>query len=185
MSDSSEVWLPTRIDGYEVSSLGAVRSKPRLDSYGRRVRGCILKPTLRNGYYEVSPSIDGVAELVRVHVLVLETFKGPKPEPLMVARHYDDNRLNNRIENLSWGTHSENAYDKVRNGKHPATLKANCPRGHSLSSSNLVPSQLSRGRRSCLSCARADSYMLRHPELDMQVESDRYYRQLTGIKVSP
>jgi hypothetical protein len=50
-------------------------------------------------------------------VLVLETFVGPKPTPKHECCHRDDDRSNNAVENLYWGTHAENMRDIVKN--HP------------------------------------------------------------------
>lgn len=44
----------------------------------------------------------------RVHRLVCEAFNGPAPGPDQVVMHLDENALNNRPENLQWGTQSEN-----------------------------------------------------------------------------
>ena len=49
------------------------------------------------------------------HRLVLESFVGPCPDGCE-ARHLDGNRLNNRVENLAWGTHRENMDDMDRHG---------------------------------------------------------------------
>lgn len=38
------------------------------------------------------------------------------PDNLPVVRHIDDNKLNNNINNLEWGTYSENTKDAIRNG---------------------------------------------------------------------
>ncbi|MDB4311938.1 HNH endonuclease, partial [bacterium] len=38
------------------------------------------------------------------------------PFPDSVARHLDDNPLNNYVENLMWGSSSENTLDKYANG---------------------------------------------------------------------
>lgn len=64
-----------------------------------------------------------------VHTLVLEAFVGPRPTG-GVARHLDDNGENNAVENLCWGTVSENNYDLVANGKHANANKTHCPKGH-------------------------------------------------------
>ena len=50
-----------------------------------------------------------------VHRLVLEAFKGKCPIG-MQGLHGDDNAENNRVENLRWGTHTENMRDKSVNG---------------------------------------------------------------------
>jgi hypothetical protein len=53
----------------------------------------------------------------RVHHLVLEAFKRPKPKGLE-GRHLDGNHSNNAISNLEWGTHRENEQDKIRHETH-------------------------------------------------------------------
>ena len=50
-----------------------------------------------------------------IHQAVLEAFVGPKPEK-MEARHLDGNPLNNRLDNLAWGTRIENNNDQIRHG---------------------------------------------------------------------
>lgn len=44
----------------------------------------------------------------KVHQLVCEAFHGPKPFPKAVVIHLDENALNNRADNLKWGTQKEN-----------------------------------------------------------------------------
>lgn len=44
----------------------------------------------------------------KVHQLVCEAFHGSKPFPEAVVIHLDENALNNRPENLKWGTQKEN-----------------------------------------------------------------------------
>lgn len=44
----------------------------------------------------------------KVHQLVCEAFHGPKPFPEAVVIHLDEDALNNRPENLKWGTQKEN-----------------------------------------------------------------------------
>jgi len=51
----------------------------------------------------------------RVHHLVLETFRGPR-RPGQECRHFDGDKLNNALDNLIWGTHTENAGDSLRHG---------------------------------------------------------------------
>jgi hypothetical protein len=51
-----------------------------------------------------------------VHQLVLTAFVGPKPVG-METRHRDGNRQNNRLDNLMWGSSSENnGHDKRLHG---------------------------------------------------------------------
>ena len=44
----------------------------------------------------------------KVHQLVCEAFHGAKPFPEAVVIHLDEDALNNRPENLKWGTQKEN-----------------------------------------------------------------------------
>ena len=44
----------------------------------------------------------------KVHQLVCEAFHGPKPFPEAVVIHLDEDALNNRADNLKWGTQKEN-----------------------------------------------------------------------------
>jgi hypothetical protein len=44
----------------------------------------------------------------KIHRLVCEAFHGPAPSPASVVIHLDENALNNRPENLRWGTQKEN-----------------------------------------------------------------------------
>ena len=50
-----------------------------------------------------------------MHILVLETFVGPRPEG-MQCRHLDGDETNNHISNLCWGTVAENHRDKILHG---------------------------------------------------------------------
>ena len=59
-----------------------------------------LRPKIR---ISTVPRID-----VDVGVMVLETYVGPRPAG-MVHMHADDDQMNNKLANLSWGTHRQNA----------------------------------------------------------------------------
>jgi hypothetical protein len=75
-----------------------------------------LKPTKTHyGYHKVTLTSEGVCHQKLVHRLVLDAFKGP-PKPHQECRHLNNIRTDNRLENLAWGTRSENEADKVRFG---------------------------------------------------------------------
>lgn len=61
-------------------------------------------------------SINGKGRGLRkkVHHLVLETFVGPRPIN-GVARHLNDNSLDNHLSNLKWGNQKENSDDFFKN----------------------------------------------------------------------
>lgn len=52
----------------------------------------------------------------RRHVLVCETYHGPRPDG-GVVRHLNGIPSDDRPENLSWGTQRENCEDTIKHGK--------------------------------------------------------------------
>lgn len=64
---------------------------------------------------EVCLSIHGKRLYRRVGALILETFVGPRPDGMEVC-HRDDDGINNAAGNLYWGTPTQNAADRARNG---------------------------------------------------------------------
>ena len=65
--------------------------------------------------------------------------------------HWDDDPTHNRLSNLYWGSHSENQYDKVRNGNHHNANKTHCPYEHEYTPEN---TRVVDGRRYCVTCVR-------------------------------
>ena len=127
---------------YEVSSKGRVRSTDkvvRANAHGgtRTIKGKIrtLQLNPRNGYVYCSLRDSGRSKNLRVHRLVLEAFVGPCPDG-MEALHIDGNKLDNSVENLRWGTHSENMLDKVAHGKDHNASKTHCINGHEYNEEN-------------------------------------------------
>jgi hypothetical protein len=108
---NDERWLPVvGWEGlYEVSSYGNVRRAGQ--------DGSVLKLADHKGYRRITLSKNSNAKRYSVHRLVLEAFVGPCPDE-MECRHIDGNRSNNHLENLAWGTRSENQADRVRHGTH-------------------------------------------------------------------
>ena len=53
-----------------------------------------------------------------IHKIVLLAFVGPRPEG-MVTRHLDGDPLNNHLDNLTYGTQSENHIDRIKHGRGP------------------------------------------------------------------
>lgn len=51
----------------------------------------------------------------KVHGLVCEAFRGPRPEGMQV-RHLNGIKTDNRPQNLCWGTAKENCLDRFRHG---------------------------------------------------------------------
>lgn len=75
-----------------------------------------IKPQLNShGYPSVRLSFNGKGRTVEIHRIEALLFKD-NPYCLPVVRHLDDNPLNNDINNLEWGTYSDNFEDAKRNG---------------------------------------------------------------------
>lgn len=159
---TAEQWRPVvGYDGvYEVSDHGNVRSLDRMvqirdDGRQRHERGRLLSPGHdHHGYRLIVLRAHGARRTRWVHQLVLEAFIGPKPLG-QVTRHLDGDPTNNHLSNLTWGTYSENVADRVAHGRHGWAARSKCDLGHELVASNLVPSRLAIGKRTCLACYRA------------------------------
>lgn len=128
-----EIWKD--IEGYEgayeVSNLGNIRSisrkvlvscSSRSVGYERNLCGRLLKPKSdKDGYLFVAL---GMGNDSKVHRLVAQAFI-PNPDNLPQVNHKDENKQNNRAENLEWctckynnryGTHSKRSGEKHRRG---------------------------------------------------------------------
>ena len=102
--------------GYAVTLDGRVWSKPRKDSRGCKQGGFWMKSGIRpDGHLDVHLRVAGRYRIRKVHRLVLEAFVGPCPAG-MECRHLNGNPSDNRVENLAWGTRSENCQDAIRQG---------------------------------------------------------------------
>lgn len=68
---------------------------------------------LNNGYRYVSLYKNGKDYRKGIHHLVLEVFIGLCPDDKECC-HNNGNRLDNRLENLRWGTKKENHKDAIK-----------------------------------------------------------------------
>lgn len=110
MEETQEIWKPIKgYEGlYEVSNLGRVKSiqRPSLyrGKYTRIIKERILKPNLKKeGYLDVHLRDRGRDHFFKIHRLVAIAFI-PNPDNLPQINHIDENKLNNRVENLEWCT---------------------------------------------------------------------------------
>lgn len=105
-----EIWID--INGYEgvyqVSNLGNVKSLSRdirvSDKLGghRKKKESLLKfDVCKNGYLRVNLNKDGIGKHFLVHRLVAEAFL-PNPQKLPQVNHKDENKTNNRVDNIEW-----------------------------------------------------------------------------------
>ena len=115
----AEVWKPVvgYVGQYEVSNMGNVRSVDRIDNYGRHKTGKMLKPIVhRDGYLQVALSKYCKPKRKGIHNLVMEAFIGVRPQGYEV-NHIDEDKTNNKLENLEYVTHQQNVQHGFGNKK--------------------------------------------------------------------
>ncbi|WP_374247753.1 NUMOD4 motif-containing HNH endonuclease [Gordonia sp. ABSL49_1] len=145
--------VPGYEGSYEVSDEGRVRSLTRRKFHGHRHKGRMLRqPTMPRGYKVVTLWRDATQKTALVHRLVLLAFVGEAPTGAE-ALHADGDPANNSLENLSWGTHSDNQFDQVAHGTHHHSSKTHCVRGHEFTPENTY-NYPGRNHRACRKCRK-------------------------------
>ena len=161
-----ERWSPIPgAEPYEASTWGNVRNS---------TTGHTLSASSSAGYPSVMLSLEGGAGRAYVHRLVLMAFAG-MPRDGQIGLHGDGDKTNNRLENLRWGTYSENALDSVRHGTHAVAAKTHCKWGHLLEPWNLHHAGPSPRPRVCLACRLARDYSRSTSTPLTQSLRDRFY----------
>lgn len=133
--NSEEIWKPVvGYEGlYEVSSLGRVRSLDRYDSNNHFLKGRILRLCVdTKGYLKVGLSSNGKVKTYMVHRMVVEAFI-PNPDNLPEVNHIDEDKKNNRVDNLemcdrkynmNYGSRMDKVRDKrLKNGTYTGLSK--------------------------------------------------------------
>ena len=127
---NNEVWKD--IKGYEglyqVSNMGRVKSVARTVTWKnqsvKRYKERIMKTRQKQGYASVCLFKDDIRRDFKVHRLVAEAFIS-NPNNLPFINHIDENKLNNKVENLEWCSREYNNNYGQRNGKISMTQKKN------------------------------------------------------------
>jgi hypothetical protein len=116
-----ETWRPiTKYPGFEVSNHGGIKRLGYHDLRGRKQPERIIYSRVTdNRYAFIFPYGANQRIVINVARTVLEAFVGPEPFLGADARHLDDNSNNMMLENLAWGTRTENMQDALRNGRTP------------------------------------------------------------------
>lgn len=124
-----EVWKD--IEGYEglyqISNFGRVKSlpKPHKNAHGYYLtKEKILSPRVcgtQREYLSVALQRDGERKQIKIHRLVAQAFI-PNPNNLPEVNHIDENKGNNKADNLEWCTRSYNVNYGSRIEKQRKTL---------------------------------------------------------------
>lgn len=125
-----EIWKKDILIGADhvfVSSLGRVRLDER-QTVARNSVGIMAPRTFParicstyvdgKGYAVVTIRHAGAKRNYKVHRLVCAAFHGPPPPDRKFACHANGSRLDNRPDNLKWGSPIDNAADTIRHGRH-------------------------------------------------------------------
>lgn len=163
---TNEQWRP--IPGYEglyeVSDHGRVKSVQRRTTFVNRwgqstqriVPEKIRSQTVNEngGHLYLTLHKDGKRKHWFTHQLVLLAFVGPYPAGCEEIRHLDGDPTNNRLDNLRYGTHTQNVTDMVAVHKtHRNTRKSQCKHGHPFDAANTYVRP--DGNRDCRTCAKS------------------------------
>jgi len=114
--DKEEEWRDVVVEdwdfggAYQVSDRGRVRSRKSGDWRA-------LKGSSNPGSYVICPLyLDGKKKYILGHRLVAQAFI-PNPDNYPVVMHLDDDKVNNHVENLRWGTQKDNIRDMYSKGR--------------------------------------------------------------------
>lgn len=108
-NDINEIWKPINgyIGIYEISNLGRIKHLPagkrnKMDAFGDKE--FIIKSKLSRGYEQVCLINEyGIKTYYYVHKLVAKAFCD-NPNNYPCVNHIDENKTNNRFDNLEWCT---------------------------------------------------------------------------------
>lgn len=171
---------------YEVSNLGRVRSLDRLVPHSipgclRKRKGKVLAGYRKDQYYIRVILHDGTHGTTRtIHSIVADAFLGPRPDGLNVL-HNNGDPIDNRPENLRYGTQSENILDCVKHGNHTVASRTHCVRGHEYTPENTKYRK--GGSRVCVTCAREDGHNTYMRNREARLAKDRAKREAKRAKV--
>lgn len=98
-----EIWVDiTGYEGlYQISNLGRVKSLEKKAGLSNRKEKILKQHLDKDGYVKVYLCKNSKVRFLSVHRLIAEAFI-PNPNDLPQINHKDENKQNNKIENLEW-----------------------------------------------------------------------------------
>ena len=136
--------LYKNIDGYDgkykISNFGNV--------YSEKSNRVLKYNVNKKGYSYVVLTNGGYRKTHKLHRLVAQAFI-PNPENKPHVNHIDEDKTNNRVDNLEWVTHTENQNHGTRNLRISASLKNRKDLSKSVycSNGNIYPSIAEASRK--------------------------------------
>lgn len=107
-----EIWKPVvGYEGlYEVSNIGRVKG---INTYSHKEPIILSQCKRKDGYLSVRLSKNNISKSKTVHRLVAMAFI-PNPDNLEMVNHKDENKANNKVDNLEWCTRAYNQKYSIR-----------------------------------------------------------------------
>ena len=110
LNDDNEIWKP--IKGYE--KLYEVSNKGRI----RNTRNKVMKTYIINsGYKAIKFTVNGKRTSHLIHRIVATTFLD-NFESLPEVNHINENKLDNKVENLEWVSSAQNKQHSLKSGTY-------------------------------------------------------------------
>jgi hypothetical protein len=162
-NEPGERWAPVvGFEGlYSISTHGRTKSESRIveksDGTTKLVHEQLLKSSPdQKGYLRVNLFRNNIGSTCYVHQMVAQAFIGPQPDGQQVRHFNESDKTNNYLENLKYGTGSDNSFDNVRHGGNHNANKTRCPQGHFYNEANTYWQTKPNGNRSrsCRTCAK-------------------------------
>lgn len=131
-----EYWKPTDLRGVFVSNCGRF--------YDTEQKRFLTIHTMNTGYEEVKKYYDGKQHHLSVHKAIANAFID-NPNNYPVVRHLDDDKNNNDLSNLAFGTYKDNHEDAVLNGRFVPLDNDSIKKAYEKRSRSIVATNLTTG----------------------------------------
>jgi hypothetical protein len=119
-----EIWKEIKdYEGlYQISNLGRVKSLEKKVGFRKRKEKILKQHFDKDGYVKVYLCKNSKVKFLSVHRLIAQAFI-PNPDELPQINHKDENKANNKIENLEWCTCKYNINYGTRTKRQKETIK--------------------------------------------------------------